>query len=170
MNVLFHNKVTHIYSRGCPTCTLPGWFIWPALHSQRSLFQQFYNLCHTSVISCGKRHKTDKCYDLASTARIVYHPPPVLSLQEREWVGLDYMNLFGDYIPLLSSLFEGSMQTSIKTVVHMQINCTVHSRPVNCDREHSVQPSSTTRISYTIYPHDKLYASKLNIAILRAFS
>ena len=52
----------------------------------------------------------------------------------------------------------------------MQINCTVHSHLVNCDREHSVQPSSTTRTSYTIYPHDKLCASKLNIAILRAFS
>lgn len=148
-NVLFHNKVICIYSCGCSTRTLPGWFIWPALHSWRSPFQQFYGLCHTPVTSCGKRHGTDKCCDLGSTVQIVYHPPPVLSLQEREWVGLDYMNLFDGYIPLLSPLFKGSMQTSIKTVVHIQINCTVHSRLVNCNRGHSVRPS--------VYHQNKLY-------------
>lgn len=31
---------------------------------------------------------------LASTSRIVYHPPPALSMQGRTQVGLDYMNLF----------------------------------------------------------------------------
>jgi len=153
-NVLFHNTVTHTYSCGCPTYVLPGWFIWPALHSKNSLFQQFYNLCHTFVTSCGKRQGTNKCCDLASTATIVYHPPPVPSLQEREWAGPDYVNLFDAYTPLLPSLFEGSMRTSIKTVVHTEINCTVHSHPVNCERAQSVPPLSTTRISYTVYPHN----------------
>mgnify|MGYP001852016857 CR=1 FL=1 len=43
---------------------------------------------------------------------------------------------------------------SITTIVHTQINCTVHSFLANCKTEHSVQPSPTTRISYIIYPCD----------------
>lgn len=103
VNTLFHNKIIHIYLCECLTYSLPRWFIWPALHSQRLLFQKFYNLYHTFVASFGKRQEVDKCSDLASTSRIVYHPPPALSMQGRKQVGLDHMNLF-----------DGSLATSLQ--------------------------------------------------------
>lgn len=136
----FHNAIIYIYWVDLYSVRMINQ---AQAHSipQRSPFQQFYNLCHKSITSCGKRHKTDKCCDLASTARIVYHPPPVLSLQER----MSRTRLCG-YTPLLTSLFEGSMQTSIKTVVHMQINCTINSCLVSCNRGHTVQPSFTTKL------------------------
>lgn len=94
VNTLFHNKVTHIYLCECLTYTLLRWFICPALHSQRLLLPEILQSVSQVCQSCGKRHKVDKCCDLASSSRIVYHPPPALSMQGRKQVGLDCIKLF----------------------------------------------------------------------------
>lgn len=145
VNTLIHNKVIHINICECLTYTLPRWFIWPALHSQRLLFQKFYNLCHRFATSRGKRPKVDKCCDLAST-RIVYYPPPALSMQGRKQVVLDYMNSF-----------DGSLATSLR---RKHIN--KHRKYwAYTDQLYSTFPSGQlpqrTQCTTFIYPWKKLY-------------
>lgn len=77
MSDLYPDQMIHLASTPFPA-TFPG----------------ILQSVHRFVTFRGKRHKVDKCCDLAGTSRIVYHSPPALSMQGRKQGGLDYVNLF----------------------------------------------------------------------------
>lgn len=94
MNTLFHNKVIHIYLCECLTCTLPTWIPLACTPFPEATVPEILQSASQVCYILWKKAQGWQTLWLASTSRIVYHPPPAVSMQGRKQVGLDYMYLF----------------------------------------------------------------------------